>query len=341
MATFLTVLVAFSLGNRPAVATEWPPPKGTMATPDSMGGIELLWLYPGLNTVTRHNGSGALLMPMYISREPGEHQLACRFSLPPVRQWIESIELWVEKGRGFSVERWAAAQPLSFSLHIDSAGLPGARLGDVVAISPSAGGVPDSGGNLMVQFDLPFRTTSPESVWVVMSWPAGEPDLIRFGVDDTPHRGNTLFHVAQQADPYWMPWTWHNPLFSLNVLQYSSSCNSNSLAAADTTISLPRLLTGDSFVVERVESRAGEEPVVGEALGTASPGRLCFYDTSVIAGSAYQYGIRAVVGADTTAPDTVSILAATPFACIWEPLDSIAHAIDSEKRWSFKLENRG
>jgi|GEM_PF-5260071 len=302
-----------------APATAAPAPRGALGHTDALGCNTLTWVYPGLNDTTYRTGSDSRLQSLYISREHGAHQMACRFVLSPVRQWVNWAEIWVEKGLGYTESDWWDDAGISVGLFADSSGLPGELLFEIVECRPGQAGIPSSGGYLRVALDHPAPFSPPDTLWLLMEWPPDYPDLVRVGVDDDTAFFNAVYHVDGQEEPYWRTWVHHNFMVRLNALRYDVSCAPAAESVEKGNDGRSAYWAGpNEFIIARAVEYQGM-PVQDEPVFRVLPGeQTCLYDTAVFAGHTYDYEIRSVVDTDTSAGAVVSLGVGSPFFCNWD-----------------------
>jgi len=341
-------LILISVGIFPPIlpgltasATAVSPPKGAFGFTDSSGSNILAWTYPGVNDTTYRSGSDTRKRSYYISRDHGAHQIACRFILSPERQWVNWVEVWVDQGQMSSETQWHIGATIGVGLCADSSGFPGELLVDPVQYHPGQVGIPPSGGYLRVALDYPAPFSPPDTLWVLLEWPADYPDLVLVGTDDQPASFNAMYHVAGQEEPRWNAWVFHDFMIRLYTSRYDLDCTLPTESIKQENSRLARPLGPAEFIIARAE-RLEELPARRDSLFLVVPGeQICIFDDAVFAGCTYDYAIRAVEGADTSAAAIVSLDVNSPFSCNWDTPQAPVFPADGNISLPHTLHNSG
>jgi hypothetical protein len=298
------LLVQWLFAANTVRSAEVSAPLGLIGAFDSLGYNKIQWLYPGLQDTTYRSGSNVRCRGMYVSKDPGAHQIASRFVLSPSRQVPEFAEIWVEKGRDYSNEDWSNHASLRIGLFDNTSIIPGNPLIDFEIYSPAAAGIPPEGGYLHVDFFSGTPVTVGDTVWLVVEWPPEFPDLVCLGVDCEPAMFQTLFRVGGLPDSEWQVWVLHNFMILLATLPYANECIPQDEENPD-----------QEFTISRYEIAPDDRETVAPNYACIPGSQFCFEDTAVIVDFRYEYIVRAVNLEDTSRPAIVGINPASPFPC--------------------------
>lgn len=317
-----------------------PAPTGVIGVVDSLGFNRIQWICPGVGDTTYSVGSDSWLKGMYVSNQPGSHQIACRFAVSPGRQLVDFAEIWVQKGRDCPEQEWTASAAIRVGLCRNAAGLPAATSGDLVEYCPGAAGVPPAGGYLHVEFREDVWISPADTIWLLIEWPPDQPDLVWVGVDTEPAEFNSMYRLGGQVETSWQPWLVHNIMARLHSLRYPADC-------VDVTEPLPQEAgEGEGseiqgFIVGRQEMRQGmvmnEQPEFAILPGT----QTCFMDPAVFVGNVYHYEIRSLMAGDTSAPASATIEAVSVLACDWTPPQLALYADREQITLAHSIRNSG
>ncbi len=315
-----------------------PAPLGVIGAVDSLGFNNIQWVCPEVNDTTYRAAANTRLKGMYISRQPGAHQIACRFGLSPVRQLVDFADIWVEKGRDYSQQEWLTKAAIRFGLLRDSTGSPGQAASHVVEYYPGSAGIPPEGGYMRVEFAEPVSTLPGDTLWLLIEWPPEFPDLVWIGVDTEPATFNSRYRLGGQGETQWQIWTLHNFMVQLHSLRYSNDCG-DPTGLAKQAADCPAVVR--EFQVARRELFGGmigdENPVFTVLPGT----QTCFHDSAVFVDRTYDYEIQSICDADTSAPGSVSVAVTSPLSCDWTTPQPDVYLNDQDITLAHIVENLG
>jgi hypothetical protein len=233
-----------------------------------------------------------------------------------VRQLVDFADIWVEKGRDYSEQEWLTDAAIRVGLLRDSTGSPGKAASDVVEYYPGPAGIPPEGGYMRVEFAEPVSAPPGDTLWLLIEWPAEFPDLVWIGVDTEPAAFNSRYRLGGQGTTQWQIWTLHNFMVQLHSLRYSSDCAGTTGLARQAAHRQAGTVVREFQVVrhELFRGMIGDENAVFAIL----PGtQTCFQDVAVFVNRTYDYEIRSICDADTSAPGSVSVAVTAPFSCDW------------------------
>ncbi len=301
------LLFSATTAGRSSTADVLESPKGLIAEPDSSGNIVLSWAYPGVDQAICSLGTRQLSDAYYLSDRPGEHQLACRFVLSGVRQWIDWAEVWVSRNDKYTENDWHTRGAIRIGLAADSGGFPGEYIVAPVEYQPASWGILSTGGFLRADIGAVVGGNSPDTVWLVLEWPSDFPDLVQVGVNDDSPGLDSYYRLDTGVQSVWRPFPYHIPLVRLGTLGYQEATEPLLLRSFATVSDV------NSYSISRIVSQdggtVGSTPIFGET----SADTRWFRDSAVFAEHEYQYAVKALNDFESSFSCSVFVAEASPF----------------------------
>ncbi|MFH0903436.1 MAG: hypothetical protein V2A73_22635 [Pseudomonadota bacterium] len=194
-----------------------------------------------------------------------------------------------------SGEQWSAFAAFVWSIHRDSAGVPGQIVAPEaiwdLADPPWSRVGPMGYGKVGWLIPEP----SGDSLWLVGLWPPGSETIVRLGRDNSAPALTTLIGYSDGGQDAWQSWSGGGLLIDLVILR------SQPPGAAD----------GDGFVLI-TETTAGPESPRSDTVSRAFAEGLRFVDSAGVVGQTRRYRVASQCAAETSAFVAAPLITISP-----------------------------